>query len=284
MLGCNRPSFCKVARHPSLEAYAAMNQSGRISPYPLQQIRSIRTRRRSGWVAALGGILAALTVVAARPVGVAQGVGMPATAIDHATGGAPTTRAALQQVAVFSGGCFWGVQAVFEHVRGVIGVTAGYAGGEARTAAYEEVSSGTTGHAESVRIVFDPARVSYADLLKVFFTVAHDPTLLNRQGPDEGTQYRSAVWYTSDDQKRVAESVIRQLSSSHAFSRPIVTQVAPLRGFYSAEGYHQDYFVHHPDAPYIVINDKPKVENLQHALPTLYQDTPVLYVAATATP
>lgn len=248
-----------------------MNPSGRISPNSAHATRSIRNRRASGWLAALGGVLAAVTAAAARPVGVAHGAP------------APTARHAHQEVAVFSGGCFWGLQAVFEHVRGVTGVTAGYAGGDARTATYEEVSSGTTGHAESVRIVFDPTRVSYADLLKVFFAVAHDPTLLNRQGPDEGTQYRSAVWYTSDDQKHVAESAIRQLTSAHTFSRPIVTQVAPLRGFYSAEGYHQDYLVHHPDAPYIVINDKPKVENLQHALPALYQDTPVLYVAATST-
>ena len=259
-----------------IEANAAMNQSGRTLQ---SDVRSTHTRRRTSWLAALGPFLAVVVGVVARPVGAAHA--MPATAIGRA---GPTARAVHQQEAVLSGGCFWGLQAVFEHVRGVTGVTAGYTGGDAATATYEEVSSGTTGHAESVRILFDPARVSYADLLKVFFTVAHDPTLLNRQGPDEGTQYRSAVWYTSDDQKRVAESVIRQLATSRAFSRPVVTQVAPLRGFYSAEAYHQDYLVHHPDAPYIVINDKPKVENLQRALPALYQDTPVLYVAATSTP
>ena len=181
---------------------------------------------------------------------------------------------------MFSGGCFWGVQAVFEHVRGVTSATSGYTGGAANTATYEEVSTSTTGHAESVRVTFDPKRVSYADLLKVFFTVAHDPTELDRQGPDEGTQYRSAVWYTSDAQRLAAEAFVRQLTADKVFSRPIVTQISPLKGFYVAEGYHQDYFVHNPDAAYIVINDKPKVERLKSALPALYSPAPVLYAAA----
>jgi peptide-methionine (S)-S-oxide reductase len=223
--------------------------------------------RHRGRLATVGCALAMVASVAATPSAGARVAGPAAVARD--------------QVAVFSGGCFWGVQAVFEHVRGVTGVTAGYAGGKAGTATYEEVSTGTTGHAESVRVTFDPARVSYADLLKVFFTVAHDPTELDRQGPDNGTQYRSAVWYTSDDQRQTAQDVIRQFTAAKTFARPIVTEVSPLRGFYPAEGYHQDYFVHHPDAPYIVINDKPKVERLRRALPALYQDAPVLYAAQT---
>ena len=201
-------------------------------------------------------------------------------------GAADQTRAVVappapgDEVAVFSGGCFWGIQAVFEHVRGVTSATAGYTGGQANTATYDEVSTSTTGHAESVRVTFDPKRVSYADLLKVFLTVAHDPTELNRQGPDEGTQYRSAIWYTSDAQRQAAETYIRQLTAAKTFSRPIVTKVGALNGFYVAEGYHQDYLVHNPDAPYIVINDKPKIERLKAALPALYSDTPVLYAAA----
>ena len=222
-------------------------------------------QRRNRWLIAAACAAAVLTWVAARPVAPPPG--------------AVVIHPANEQIAVFSGGCFWGVQAVFEHVRGVTGVTAGYAGGEANTAQYEVVSTGETGHAESVRITFDPARVSYADLLKVFFTVAHDPTTLNRQGPDEGTQYRSAIWYTSDDQKRVADSVIQQLTTSHVYKSPIVTQVASLKGFYPAEAYHQDYFVTHPYSPYIVINDKPKVAALRRDLPNYYQEAPVLYVA-----
>jgi peptide-methionine (S)-S-oxide reductase len=172
---------------------------------------------------------------------------------------------------------------VFEHVRGVTSATSGYTGGAANTATYEEVSTSTTGHAESVRVTFDPKRVSYADLLKVFFTVAHDPTELDRQGPDEGTQYRSAVWYTSDAQRLAAEAFVRQLTASKVYSRPIVTQISPLKGFYVAESYHQDYFVHNPDSPYIMTYDKPKVEHLHAALPALYSPSPVLYAAGTVT-
>lgn len=184
------------------------------------------------------------------------------------------------EVAVFSGGCFWGVQAVFEHVRGVTGVIAGYAGGEAGRATYEDVSTGATGHAESVRITFDPNRVTYEQLLKVFMTVAHDPTELDRQGPDHGTQYRSVIWYTSDAQKRTAEAVVQAMGQSLPRGQRIVTVISPLEGFYQAEAYHQDYYAHHPDAPYIVVNDKPKVETLRRALPALYQEAPVLYAGA----
>ncbi|HEY7405758.1 MAG TPA: peptide-methionine (S)-S-oxide reductase MsrA [Candidatus Angelobacter sp.] len=174
------------------------------------------------------------------------------------------------QTVVLAGGCFWGIQAVFEHVKGVSSVTAGYSGGSAQSAQYEIVSSGNTGHAESVRIVYDPSQISYGQLLKVFFSVAHDPTELNRQGPDEGTQYRSAVFYADDDQRRIAEAYIDQLNHAKAFAQPIVTQVVALQAFYPAESYHQDYAEHHPHDPYIAINDLPKLEHLKQTLPELY--------------
>lgn len=174
------------------------------------------------------------------------------------------------QKAVFAGGCFWGIQAVFEHVKGVIRATAGYSGGEADTAQYETVSTGTTGHAESVEVAFDPAKISYGQLLKVFFAVAHDPTELNRQGPDTGTQYRSAIFYTNDEQQRIAAAYIAQLDAAKVFARPIVTQVTAFKAFYPAEAYHQDYLVHHPTQPYIVFNDLPKLSELQERLPDLY--------------
>lgn len=240
-------------------------------------LRADSRARRQGWIAAL-----VCTALVAASLGAAHRTPAPSAA--DAT--APATFAAPasgDEVAVFSGGCFWGIQAVFEHVRGVTSATSGYTGGAANTATYEEVSTSTTGHAETVRVTFDPKRVSYADLLKVFFTVAHDPTELDRQGPDEGTQYRSAVWYTSDAQRLAAESFVRQLTADKVYSRPIVTQISPLKGFYVAEAYHQDYFVHNPDSPYIVANDKPKVERLKSALPVLYSPSPVLYAAGTAT-
>jgi len=180
------------------------------------------------------------------------------------------------QTAVLSAGCFWGVQGVFEHVRGVQKVVAGYAGGERRTADYETVSSGTTGHAESVMITFDPAQVTYGQLLQIAFSVVHDPTELNRQGPDTGTQYRSSIFYADPMQQRIAESYIAQLTNSHVFPGPIVTKVVPLTGFYPAEDYHQDYLVHHPTAPYIAYNDLPKVENFKRTFPELYNPQPVL--------
>ncbi|HMF89678.1 MAG TPA: peptide-methionine (S)-S-oxide reductase MsrA [Candidatus Angelobacter sp.] len=192
-------------------------------------------------------------------------VKVPDPAID-----APLSKAKGSETAVVAGGCFWGIQAVFEHVKGVSAVTAGYAGGSAHTAQYETVSSGTTGHAESVKIVYDPSQISYGQLLKVFFAVAHDPTQLNRQGPDEGRQYRSVIFYGSDDQKRVAQAYIDQLNKAKVFSRPIVTEVVAMKGFYAAEGYHQDYAEHHPDDLYIRINDLPKVEHLRQQLPELY--------------
>jgi peptide-methionine (S)-S-oxide reductase len=171
--------------------------------------------------------------------------------------------------AVFAGGCFWGVEAVFERLKGVTNAVSGFAGGAAFTAHYEVVSSGTTGHAESVQVTYDPAQISYGKLLEVFFSVAHDPTELNRQGPDEGTQYRSAIFYSDPDQKRVAEAYIQQLTAAKVFHGKIVTQVVPLRGFYPAEDYHQHYFDHNPNNPYIVYNDAPKVKHLEKEFPEL---------------
>lgn len=186
----------------------------------------------------------------------------------------PRTAGPLQR-AVLAGGCFWGVQGVFEHVHGVRQVLAGYAGGEKSTAHYAEVSSGQTGHAESVQITFDPAVISYGQLLQVFFSVAHDPTQLNRQAPDEGTQYRSSIFYANPEQRRIALAYIAQLNGSRSYGSPIVTRVDPLKGFYAAEDYHQDYLLHHPDNPYIAFNDVPKVENLQRTFPAWYAERPV---------
>lgn len=183
---------------------------------------------------------------------------------------APLAKSKGEQTAVLAGGCFWGVQAVFQHVRGVTSVKSGYSGGPADKAHYELVSDGDTGHAESVRITFDPSQVSYGQLLKVFFAVAHDPTQLNKQGPDHGTQYRSAIFYANAEQKRIAQAYIAQLDRAQIFSQKIVSQVVALDSFYEAEAYHQDYATLHPDEPYIAINDLPKVENLRKQLPKLF--------------
>jgi peptide-methionine (S)-S-oxide reductase len=214
------------------------------------------------------------------PLAVAFGVGVDAAdktaALPAPLVEVPPGKPGETQIAVFSGGCFWGVQAVFQHVKGVRSAVSGYAGGQADDAEYEVVSSGTTGHAESVKVVFDPAQISYGQLLMVFFSVAHDPTQLNRQGPDRGTQYRSAIFTTSADQKRVAESYIAQLDAAKAFDAPIVTRVAPLSAFYPAEAYHQDYATLHPNNPYIVFNDAPKLVQLQVRFADLYVARPVL--------
>ena len=183
---------------------------------------------------------------------------------------APLAAAKSEQTAVLSGGCFWGIQAVFQHVKGVVNATSGYAGGSAKTAEYEIVSTGETGHAESVKITYDPSQITYGQLLRVFFSVAHDPTQLNRQGPDEGTQYRSSIFYGNDEQKRIAEAYIAQLEKARVFPGTIVTKVVPLEGFYPAEGYHQNYAANHPHDPYIVYNDAPKVAHLREQLPDLY--------------
>ena len=190
---------------------------------------------------------------------------------------APVIRAVLapvagEAVAVFAGGCFWGIEAVFEHLKGVKNAVSGYAGGKVASPSYEAVSSSTTGHAESVRVVYDPSQISYEQLLQVFFSVAHDPTQLNRQGPDVGTQYRSVIFYRDDDQKKSAEAYIVQLTSARTFDRPIVTEVIPLTKFFEAEEYHQDYLVHHPDQPYIIYNDAPKIRHLKRQFPALYKE------------
>ena len=197
----------------------------------------------------------------------AAAAALPAPALDVGASAAP-------QTAVFAGGCFWGVQAVFQHVDGVIQAVSGYTGGTVAEPGYEQVSAGTTGHAESVRVTFDPARVSYATLLRIFFSVALDPTQVNRQGPDTGTQYRSEVFVDGPEQERVARAYIAQLDAAHVFARPIATRIDPARAFYTAEFYHQDYLVHHPDNGYIVFNDRPKVEALRRLFPQNWRESP----------
>jgi len=184
----------------------------------------------------------------------------------------PLAKAAGKETAVFAGGCFWGTQAVFERVKGVVQTAAGYAGGTAETAKYDQVVTETTGHAESVEVVFDPSRITYGQLLRIYFSVAHDPTQLNRQGPDVGTSYRSAIFYTSDEQKRIAQAYIAQLDAAKAFPKPIVTEVTPLKGFYRAEDYHQDYALKNPGNPYIQICDLPKISALKKQFPDLFED------------
>ena len=183
---------------------------------------------------------------------------------------------ASSETVVLAGGCFWGQQAVFEHVKGVTKVVAGYSGGAKETATYPQVITETTGHAEAVQITFDPRQVSFGTLLQIYFSVAHDPTQLNFQGPDEGTSYRSEIFAASPAQEKTARAYIAQLGAAHVFSQPIVTKVGALKGFYAAEAYHQDYLIHNPTQPYIVINDLPKVENLKRAYPDIYRPDPVL--------
>jgi peptide-methionine (S)-S-oxide reductase len=202
-----------------------------------------------------------------RAAGATRAVSLPSPTLDAGPGKAKT------ETAVFAGGCFWGIQAVFEHIKGVTSAVSGYSGGSVAKPGYELVSTGTTGHAESVRVTFDPTQVSYGQLLKVFFSVAHDPTELNRQGPDVGTQYRSSIFYMTPEQKQMAEAYIDQLTKAHVFSRPIVTQVVAFKAFYPAEAYHQDYAEKNPDDPYIVINDAPKVVNLHKQFPDLYRQS-----------
>jgi peptide-methionine (S)-S-oxide reductase len=184
---------------------------------------------------------------------------------------APLAQTKGEQTAILAGGCFWGIEAVFEHVKGVIDSESGYCGGLAETAHYEIVSGGRTGHAESVRVKYDPSQISFGRLLKIFFSVAHDPTQLNRQGPDHGTQYRSAIFCTNEEQKRIAQAYIEQLNKAKVFDAPIVTKLVVGNQFYKAEDYHQNYLVHHPNEPYIVMNDLPKVANLQKQFPELYR-------------
>ncbi len=227
---------------------------------------------KNSWMSALAlsAVAAALTLALKTPVsGAEQARVLPAPAVDEPAGATP-------EVAVLAGGCFWGVQGVFQHVKGVTGAVSGYAGGDKDRAQYETVSSGRTGHAESVRVTYDPRQISYGRILQIYFSVAHDPTELNRQGPDTGTQYRSAIFPTDAEQARVAKSYIAQLDQAHAFDSPIVTKIEPDRTFYPAEAYHQDFLALNPTYPYIVYNDLPKVANLKRLYPDVYRADPVL--------
>jgi peptide-methionine (S)-S-oxide reductase len=223
---------------------------------------------KSRFLVALVAVLGALTLMPA--CASEQAFVIPAPEVDN------PKAAGTEQKAVLAGGCFWGVQGVFQHLGGVKRVLSGYSGGDKRTAHYEVVGRGDTGHAESVEIVFDPKEVSYGEILQVFFSVAHDPTQLNRQGPDTGTQYRSAIFYGDEQQKKIATAYIAQLDKTKVYRSRIVTKVDPLKGFYPAEGYHQDFLVNNPNHPYIVFNDIPKVHNFQKTLPALYRGKPVL--------
>jgi peptide-methionine (S)-S-oxide reductase len=220
-------------------------------------------------VFSLRGALGSLLIMMALCTGchAATKTPVPAAANDEALAQSPG-----KQTAVFAGGCFWGTQSVFERVKGVIDTTVGYAGGPASTATYDQVTTETTGHAESVKVVYDPAKITYGQLLRIFFSVAHDPTELNRQGPDVGTSYRSAIFYSNDEQKKISEAYIAQLDAAHVFSGPIVTQVTPLKGFYTAEEYHQHYADNNPDNPYILVCDRPKIAALKAQFPELFQD------------
>lgn len=216
---------------------------------------------------ALRQIVAVITLTAGMTAGCSAEVKAPIPA--------PTQDASLavksgKETAVFAGGCFWGTQSVFERVKGVIATTAGYSGGTSSTATYDQVSSERTGHAESVKVVFDPSKITYGRLLQIFFSVAHDPTQLNRQGPDIGTSYRSVIFYANDEQKKLSEAYIAQLDAAKVFPKPIVTQVVPLKAFYDAESYHQDYALHNPDNPYIQVCDRPKIEALKQQFPDLF--------------
>jgi len=225
-------------------------------------------------------VLAVAVLVAAalafRTISAEGARALPTPMVDLPPG--PATSATI----VLAGGCFWGVQGVFQHVKGVTNAVSGYAGGEKKTADYDAVSSGRTGHAESVQVTYDPRQISYGRLLQIFFSVAHDPTELNRQGPDTGTQYRSAIFPTTTEQADVAKAYIAQLDQAHAFKRPIVTKIEPDRPFYPAEGYHQDYLTRNPSNPYIAINDLPKIEDLKRLSPDLYRVAPVLVAGGRA--
>jgi len=231
---------------------------------------------QSRWIAGL--VIVAMSLgcisVPTDAVSAEVNIAIPAPLVDNPKASGPL------QTAVLAGGCFWGVQGVFEHMRGVMKVLSGYSGGEKATAQYEIVSSGRTGHAESVQIVFDPKEVSYGELLQVYFSVAHDPTELNRQGPDTGTQYRSDIFYADDSQKRIAQAYIAQLDKARIFRSAIVTRVDALKGFYPAEDYHQDFLIKNPQFPYIVVNDIPKIQNLKKVFPAYYRGQAVTVKSA----
>lgn len=224
-------------------------------------------------LAAIGLAAALLAGAAGLPVAAEEGIAIPAPKLDEPAGQGP-------EVAVLAGGCFWGVQGVFQHVKGVEDAVSGYAGGAADTARYHMVGSGTTGHAESVEITFDPGKISYGEILQIYFSVAHDPTELNRQGPDTGTQYRSTIFPQSEAQAKVARAYVAQLDAAKVFSGKIETTVEPGKSFYPAEGYHQNYLTLNPTQPYIVHNDLPKIAHLEKLFPTVYREDPVLVTEA----
>ena len=233
--------------------------------------------RAPAWSALALGALVVTSVLASSGAAQAQGVAnAPAPTVDEPVSTAHT------ETAVLAGGCFWGVQGVFSHVKGVTLAESGYAGGSRRTAHYDQVSGGDTGHAESVQITFDPTQVSYGRLLQIYFSVVQDPTLLDEQGPDSGTQYRSVIFPQNDTQRQVAQAYIAQLDKAHVYRAPIVTRVEPFKGFYAAEPFHQDFLALHPDYPYIVVNDMPKVDELKHLFASSYRAQPVLVTARTS--
>lgn len=221
---------------------------------------------RLAWVGLFAVVAVAIVWRGMKMTQVSAQAKAPVPALD-----APLAKSTGQETAVFAGGCFWGTQAVFERVKGVTSTEAGYSGGSAATATYAQVTTETTGHAESVKVVFDPSKLTYGQLLRVFFTV-HDPTQLNRQGPDVGTSYRSAIFYSNDEQKKIATAYIAQMEAAHVFPKPIVTQVVPLKDFYAAEDYHQDYALKNPNNPYILVCDRPKIETLKRDFPELFQE------------
>ena len=220
-------------------------------------------------IVVMAALLAGLVGAPAPAAAAESAVVIPAPVLDSPKAAGPL------QTAVLAGGCFWGVQGVYEHVRGVRKVLSGYSGGDKATADYEAVSRGETGHAESVEIRFDPKEISYGELLRIYFSVVHDPTQRDRQGPDSGAQYRSSIFYASESQRKIAQAYIAQLERAKVFGRPIVTRVDPLRGFYAAEDYHQDFLQRNPDHPYIMINDLPKIENLRRVFPASYREVPI---------
>jgi peptide-methionine (S)-S-oxide reductase len=246
---------------------------------PSKPIARRRLLRRGPAFVAVAALLLAGVWFVAFPSTAEDARVVPAPASDEAA--AP---GATSEVAVLAGGCFWGVQGVFQHVTGVTSAVSGYAGGDQKTAQYETVSGGATGHAESVQITFDPRQITYGRILQIYFSVAHDPTELNYQGPDSGTQYRSAIFPANDGQARIAQAYIAQLDAAHAFDKPVVTKIEPGRSFYPAEAYHQDFLTRHPTYPYIVINDLPKVENLKRLFPGAYRAEPVLVLAQSHAP
>jgi peptide-methionine (S)-S-oxide reductase len=268
-----RLSSCVGWRFLITAAAGGTSMPGRFATQSTTTTYPARRRILQGGLIALAAV--PLTGLAARLAAAAEtAVVIPAPAMDAAA------VAGGLQTAVLAGGCFWGVQAVYQHTKGVTKALSGYAGGQKDTAHYEMVGTGRTGHAESVSITYDPQQISYGKILQIYFSVAHNPTELNRQGPDFGTQYRSAIFYADDEQKRIASAYVAQLQQAHVFAAPIVTKLEQLSGFYPAEDYHQDFLVLHPSYPYIVFNDLPKLDNLKQVFPDYYREIPVTVLAS----